>query len=257
MNEKRGFAAGITYKNKFHVFGGESSSSSKSKTTELISIDGGVEDGPELPEAVVYHAITSINSTVSLLSGGSTNTYSPLTWYFNQETNVFSAGPSLREGRGRHGSATIVDKVTKEKIPMVTGGYGGPGGFQFRIQLDSTELLINGMWQSGPPLPKTLDGISTVEIQGGAFLFGGLDEYANYNLAIYQLCSSGICSWSTLNQELKVARRETVAIRVPDNFCLEEGEGTTTTTPTKTTTTTTTTTAWFSSFWTHFNEINV
>ena len=36
-----------------------------SKTTELISIDGGVEYGPELPEAVGWHAITSINSTVS------------------------------------------------------------------------------------------------------------------------------------------------------------------------------------------------
>ena len=35
-----------------------------SKTTELISIDGGVEYGPELPEAVYLHAITSINSTV-------------------------------------------------------------------------------------------------------------------------------------------------------------------------------------------------
>ena len=40
-----------------------------SKTTELISIDGGVEYGPELPEAVGQHAITTINSTVSLLSG--------------------------------------------------------------------------------------------------------------------------------------------------------------------------------------------
>ena len=42
MNEKRGYAAGITYKNKFHVFGGYDGSRS-SKTTELISIDGGVE----------------------------------------------------------------------------------------------------------------------------------------------------------------------------------------------------------------------
>ena len=44
----------------------------RSKTTELISIDsidGGVEYGPELPEAVYQHAITTINSTVSLLSG--------------------------------------------------------------------------------------------------------------------------------------------------------------------------------------------
>ena len=85
----------------------------------------------------------SIDSTVSLLSGGWTGDHSPLTWFFNHETQAFSSGPSLLEGRNRHGSATIVDKVTKAKIPMVTGGYGDAG------RLDSTELLINGMWQSG------------------------------------------------------------------------------------------------------------
>ena len=74
MKEKRAyFEAGVMHKNKFHVFGGYGGSSS-SKTTELISIDGGVEYGPELPEAVGQHAITTINSTVSLLSGPSTTT---------------------------------------------------------------------------------------------------------------------------------------------------------------------------------------
>ena len=112
-----------------------------SKTTELISIDGGVEYGPDLPVANYYHAIISINSTVSLLSGGWTdsNSRSPLIWYFNHETDVFSSGPSLLQGRHSHGSATIVDKVTKAKIPIVTGGY----------VTESTELLINGQWQSG------------------------------------------------------------------------------------------------------------
>jgi hypothetical protein len=144
MKEKRVFFAGVMHKNKFHVFGGYGGS--RSKTTELISIDGGIEDGPQLPEAVCQNAITSITSTVSLLSGGQTyaSLYSPLTWYFNHETNVFSSGPSLLKGRLYHGSATVVDKVTKAKIPMVSGGRGDGG-----VYLDSTELLINGQWQSG------------------------------------------------------------------------------------------------------------
>ena len=76
-----------------------------------------------------------------------------------------------------------------------------------------------------------------LEIHGDAYIFGGMDSDWNENSAIYQItCSSGICSWSTLNHELKVARYNPVAIRVPDNFCLEEGEGTTTTTTTTTTT---------------------
>ena len=79
----------------------------------------------------------------------------------------------------------------------------------------------------GPALPKTLEGHSMLEIQGDVFLFGGYgslnhssSSYYGYNLAIYQLsCSSGICSWATLNQALKVGRHTTVAILVPDTFC--------------------------------------
>ena len=71
----------------------------------------------------------------------------------------------------------------------------------------------------GPPLPKALYGVLMLEIHGDAFIFGG--NGGNYNSAIYQLtCSSGICSLSTINQELKIARRNTVAIPVPDTFCV-------------------------------------
>ena len=71
----------------------------------------------------------------------------------------------------------------------------------------------------GPPLPKGLYAFSIVEIQGDAFLFRGYGP-GGFNSAIYQLtCSSGICSWSTLNQKTKIGRRYTVAIPVPDNFC--------------------------------------
>ena len=70
----------------------------------------------------------------------------------------------------------------------------------------------------GPALPKALSGHSMLEIQGDVFLFGGYGS--GYNSAIYQLsCSSGICSWATLNKGLNVARALTLAIPVPDSFC--------------------------------------
>ena len=66
-----------------------------------------------------------------------------------------------------------------------------------------------------------------LEIQGNAFVFGGETSGYMHNSAIYQLsCSSGIFHWATLNQELKVARKSTVAIPVPDSFCLEAEETT-------------------------------
>ena len=66
-----------------------------------------------------------------------------------------------------------------------------------------------------------------IEIQGDSFLFGGHGSGGS-NSAIYQLsCSFGMCSWATLNEGLKIGRYFTVAIPVPDSFCLEEGDGTT------------------------------
>ena len=139
MKKARWQAAGVIFKNKFHVFGGWGGTGTSGQKSEIISIDGAVEYGPDLPKAVNRHAITFINSTVSILSGGSFGT---LTWLFNHETNVFSSGPSLLKSRERHGSATIVDKVTQAKIPIVAGGWNDG-------RLDSTELLIQGEWQSG------------------------------------------------------------------------------------------------------------
>ena len=51
----------------------------------------------------------------------------------------------MLEGRRLHASGTIVDQKTSQKIVVVAGGYNGDGG----DWLDSTELLLNGVWQPG------------------------------------------------------------------------------------------------------------
>ena len=124
------------------MFGGYSGSTLQ--TTETINVDGEVSDGPDLPTGVYYHAMTAINDTVSLLSGGETNdnSYSAKTWYYNHDTETFTSGPNLLEGRRRHGSAINVDMVTKDQTLVITGGYNGNN-------MDSTEMLINGQWQTG------------------------------------------------------------------------------------------------------------
>ena len=143
MKEKRQYAGAVIHNDKLHVFGGRSSSSSYLQTTETINVDGEVSYGPDLPTAVYRHAMTKINGTVSLLSGGWTNTNSASakTWYYNHDTETFTSGPDLLEGREKHGSAINVDKVTKAKIVVITGGRNP--------YLDSTEMLINGQWQTG------------------------------------------------------------------------------------------------------------
>ena len=152
MKEQRYLAAAVIHNDKLHVFGG-SSGPYTLQTTETINVDGEVSYGPDLPTAVYDHAMTKISDTVSLLSGGFmptptySYTYSAKTWYYNHDTETFTSGPDLLEGRSSHGSAMNVDKVTKSKIAVVTGGFMVVDGNGTR--LDSTEMLINGQWQTG------------------------------------------------------------------------------------------------------------
>ena len=77
----------------------------------------------------------------------------------------------------------------------------------------------------GPPLPKTLSGHTMLEMHGDVFVFGGWDVDCwdikdCWQSAIHKLsCSSGICSWSTINAQLNFARECTVVIPVPKSFC--------------------------------------
>jgi hypothetical protein len=71
-------------------------------------------------------------------------------------------------------------------------------------------------------MPKALRGHSMLEIQGDLFVFGGyIGGYVGGSQTeIHKMsCLSAVCSWTTINQELKVARDYLVAIAVPDYFC--------------------------------------
>ena len=107
MKERRRDAAAVMHNDKLHVFGGGSDMVSYLQTTETINVDGEVSYGPDLPTGVRSHAMTKLNGTVSLLSGGytDTNSYSAQTWYYNHDTETFTSGPDLLEGRRHHGSA--------------------------------------------------------------------------------------------------------------------------------------------------------
>ena len=84
-------------------------------------------------------------------------------------------------------------------------------------------------------MPKELSGHSMLEIQGDLFVFGGSSSVIQSEIHKMS-CSSAVCSWTTINQELKVARNDLVAMSVPDYFCLEGGGNWGSTTPSGTTT---------------------
>ena len=142
MTSRTESAAAMVHNKSLIILGGYEFGSGRLKSTEIITEDGQVSQGPDMPTKLSSHAIAWVNATTSIITGGCTGTTcaSPLTWYFNPVSLQFWPGPSLIKGRWRHASGTIVDQETNEKIVAVIGGDSA---------LRLTELLISGEWKQG------------------------------------------------------------------------------------------------------------
>jgi hypothetical protein len=111
-------------------------------SSELISNNGSTEMGPELPQGLGNHAIISINETSSLLIGGTDlNDVMDSTYFFSHETEKWTEGPKLIQGRQGHAGGLITDKITKETLTIVVGGQN----HVTTDVLDTTEILIEGV----------------------------------------------------------------------------------------------------------------
>ena len=74
-------------------------------------------------------------------------------------------------------------------------------------------------------MPMKVSGLSVVQFGGDLYTIGGdlggVGAQKQFNSAIHKLsCSSRVCKWTTLTQELKVGRMLTVAIAIPKSFCV-------------------------------------
>ena len=146
MTSRRSGAAGIVHANTFIIFGGYDYGSRYLSTTEIVTEEGQVTPGPEMPVAMYQHSIASLDARTCILTGGITGTTPSTdeTWFFDNVSQEFQQGPPLITGRYSHASAILQDQDTKENIVAVVGGFSIAGGF-----LDSTEFLINGEWSPG------------------------------------------------------------------------------------------------------------
>ena len=154
MTSRRYAAAGIVHANTFIIFGGyDDTGSVILSTTEIVTEEGQVTPGPEMPVAVYLHSIASLDEKTWILTGGITRTTSSTdeTWFFDPVSQEFQQGPPLITRRSYHASATLQDQDTKENIVAVVGGYN----FKAGGELDSTEFLRNGEWSPGKLSCKT------------------------------------------------------------------------------------------------------
>ena len=146
MKSGRDSAAAIVYNNSIYIFGGYDYNTRKElKTSGIIHKDGMSTSSTDLPMTLLSFAITLVNDTVSIITGGGNNAIraTKLSWYFNHLTQEFSKGPDLLIPRRSHASGTLIDGGTNEKIPVVAGGM------DYGITVNSTEFLLNEKWNKG------------------------------------------------------------------------------------------------------------
>ena len=166
MNQKRYSAVSLAYNKSLWILGGLNEEVSDSNNTRMLYgrqrnvlsssefiLESGVSTaGPSLPIPIADSAICMINSSMSILVGGTTlgttlDTYqTDQSWYYNHEIEKFTDGPKLKIGRLGHSVGQITDSVTNEKTIIVVGGFSYN---ESPRNLDSTELLVNGKWEQG------------------------------------------------------------------------------------------------------------
>jgi hypothetical protein len=154
LEQPRFFAASVVLNcNTLWITGGKndvSPSSSATQSTELVMLTG-IMTGPDLPLAVSYHCLLSLNATTVLLIGGylgdKSNVKFYTTFYYNTDDKTWSNGPPLITARSDHSCALFKSpQYGHTDTVIVTGGGGGGDTI-----LKSTEFLVldSNSWTSG------------------------------------------------------------------------------------------------------------
>ena len=145
MSAKRVYAASLVInKTSLWITGGGNFDSGYLDTSEFITLEGS-RPGPHLPIPVIAHALVAINGTCSMLIGGTLtgNIEIKSTFYFQHEGQIWTQGPDLIQAREDHAAGIVTDEKTLEKFVVATGGEVNG------IWLDSTEILMDHLWNNG------------------------------------------------------------------------------------------------------------
>ncbi len=183
------------------------------------------QKGPLLPETLYKHCLAKINETTAMLIGGvgcpgvQEDCNKNQTYYYDIEFQTWTPGPELMANRSSHACGTVVDNESGQVIVVVAGGFNDADGY-----LSTTELLFqdSNEWIAGPEMPFELTDAPGVDTSSrdALILVGGFNFDSPYfKTSLLKLqCSSETCTWTTMEQTLKLGRSGTVAMLIPDSL---------------------------------------
>lgn len=126
MSEAKGFAAAVVLPGKLWVSGGWNGN--RLQSSEFITIDGKVTQGPNLPEKLSQHASIKIEDLIFVTGGYNGNEVTSTTRIYSVTGPSFlKEGPRMNKIRASHGITSFrSNNHDGRSVIMVAGGHGGP-----------------------------------------------------------------------------------------------------------------------------------
>ena len=108
------------------IIGGYGDTDSLTTSEYISAIDGSNEEGPDLPIEIREHAAIQVNTTTSMIVGGTSydGDYGG-SWFFSHTTGQWIEGPDLLQVTRYLSVGLVIDSVTQESSIVVTGGASG------------------------------------------------------------------------------------------------------------------------------------
>ena len=88
-----------------------------SNTAESLTSSGWGSSLPELPVKIYFHCMVTLNATSIMVIGGALGYGDPAsTFIFNNDTDEWTSGPSLKYGRHHHSCARIFKDKNDDSV---------------------------------------------------------------------------------------------------------------------------------------------
>ena len=180
-----------------------------------------------LPTSVSGHCVVQALETSIIVIGGydkakmspNNEEYTDATHVFDFETEAWTPGPELINGRSGHTCSRI--KVGQVPYVVVFGGYYTPDTTD---KVEILDLSTMSAWVQGPKMLEPGRRYSSVTNPkgNGLIISGGI--YTELKDTMYEFeCQDSIdnCQWTKLEQKLEYARAGHISMLIPDSLAKE------------------------------------
>ena len=201
------------------VAGVVSGSSTNTDKAEMVSLSG-TKELPALPKKVHNHCVVKVDDTKIMLIGGYDTGYTDETFIYDFETEAWTPGHPLINGRNGHACARI--EVGTKPYIVVAGGYFTPSKTD---KVEILDVVENQGWIQGKKMPKALNVPSGVSLGSSMIVSGGINTAGDLVDDMYKFeCTTNSiddCEWKTMEQKLKYVRGGHVSMLIPDSLAKE------------------------------------